>query len=511
MKGNKIISVLVVLFLVASSFAGVASADSGIDKISSSVENDIDWRGNLDVNDDVVRYGNSGNPSFIVTVSDANKSNTLQSWANESEERDIRSQLTENKSLVVAPSNDVLQKGWFTSSGLWTKSYITSVDYNSNVGIIEPVSSVENENVSTLTKYATNGEFGVGQSSSVNESTIADVRQNVGVNDVSVTGNNTTVGIIDTGLTEDSNLYQSRVSHAKNFVNNTTGISNVTDGNGHGDWVASAIAADPDPNTSGEQFEGIAPDANLTIAKAMANDGSGSTADIIQAVEWTCERSDVVSMSLGSPMYSESIADAVRDCVDTHNTTVVIAVGNSGENPATMYVASPADTDSEGIISVGASTNEIANNSTIATFSQVGPDRGIQSTSTAGESPDVAAPGMQITVKTADGNSTLSGTSMATPITSGVIALGMEQDSSLKDNPSDVRERIYDTSERMPNAAVQETQSGLIDADNFVSNTSVEKSQNEVMNEKAFARNRFYETYSTSRVISTIESIGDWF
>lgn len=495
---------LVVLSLLSAGLVGVASADTS--SISSEIEDDIGWTGLDYTEDDVVSYGADANPSFIVSVESVDDISSLQSWADESESRVIHQDMSSTKVMLSAPASDIVNKGYnpLTTDGLHTLAYVDSITYNYNVSLIDPVSPQGNDELSTLQTLAMEGEWGSGQASDVETTTISEVKSNVDSNSISETGSGVTVGIIDTGLNHDTALYADRVIESKNFITGETGLSAVEDENGHGSWVASAVAS------SDSTYTGIAPDANLVIAKALSDSGSGDTADIVEAVEWTCERSDVVNMSLGSPVYSESIDRAVTDCVEG-GTVVVAAAGNGAENPVTMYISSPADTPENGVVSVGATSNKSPSEAKVASFSEVGPDRGIDSQGrTVGQSVDVAAPGMEVETKVvrSDGSTTtrsLSGTSMASPVVTGVIAQGMESNTL---SPKDVDKRIEETSARMTNGAVNEVGAGMINASNFVSNTTQDQSQEDVQNAKAESRNEYYKAYSGSSRIQLLERLG---
>jgi len=471
-----------------------ASADVGDEVISPTISENTDFLGRHAVPDEVVRYGPDAHPMFIVEVAD-NSTSDLESWANGTDDRRLVKSLPANQHLVSAPLTEVAPSGIneLLNDGLEQRSYVEDIDYNMNLAV-DPVEAPDSESTfeesvpMKVTSVMVDGGFtseGVAYSEDINKSTAEEAREVVGDTNVTAEGDNIDVAVLDTGIntangavfgdgTDGSTI---RVDASYNAIDDTTGLSNVSDGNGHGTWVASMIAADH----SNASFDGVAPNSDLYVGKVLADDGSGDTASIVRGLDWACTTSDVdvVSMSLGSPIYSEAIAEAVTDCAEEHDKTVVIATGNSRQNPAARYISSPADTDSDGVIAVGASNVEAPEDGNdrdamSAYFSEVGPDTGADSlAATRGQGPDVAAPGTEITVKTPteDGfveESTLSGTSMATPVVSGSLAAGMDAGAVPQDNPAEARELVRQTTDVMPAAGQTEVGAGLVSVEDLV-------------------------------------------
>jgi subtilisin family serine protease len=245
-------------------------------------------------------------------------------------------------------------------------------------------------------------------------------------------GEGVRVGIIDTGI---DYLHPAlgggfgpgfKVTGGYDLVNND---NDPMDDNGHGTHVAGIVAADMDT------VKGVAPKATLYAYKALDASGTGLESVIIAAIERTVDpdqngddsdRLDIVNMSLGSnggtPADPTSIAvnNAIRLGV-----VFCVAAGNSGartpvEGKENNYFYDGATTigspgTAELAITVGASDN--ADN--FAIFSSKGPNRTSFSIK-----PDVLAPGVNISsTYLSSGYRTLSGTSMATPMVTGVAAL----------------------------------------------------------------------------------------
>jgi len=251
------------------------------------------------------------------------------------------------------------------------------------------------------------------------------------------------------------------------------------DFDGHGTHVASTVLGtggdDGDGNSceSDEECIGVAPGARLIDMKVMADWGSGSSADINEAIEACIENVDtdwendgeknngiqIMSMSLGTTSGSDG-SDSQSQLVNQANAAgiaVIIAMGNDGDEE----VPSPAAADWS--IAVGAmDNNENVNrdDDDLASYSNYGPRDDDGDNDRWDElKPSVVAPGSDIRAalghsnlfgeSNAQGWTTMSGTSMATPIVAGLAALLLEADGSLAPTSTSngVRDRLQDYSE----------------------------------------------------------------
>ena len=250
------------------------------------------------------------------------------------------------------------------------------------------------------------------------------------------------------------------------------------DFNGHGTHTASTslgTGGDDDEDGDGEpDYIGVAPAARLIDVKVMADWGSGSSADINEAIEACIENVDtdwendgeknngvhVMSMSLGTSGGSDG-SDTQSQLVNQANAAgivVAIAMGNDGENE----VPSPAAADWS--VAVGAMENEDnvnRNDDDLASYSNYGPRDDDEDDDRWDElKPSVVAPGSDITAalghsnipgftSSASGWTSQSGTSMACPHVAGLAALILEADISLRpsSNSNPVRDRLQEYSE----------------------------------------------------------------
>lgn len=237
-----------------------------------------------------------------------------------------------------------------------------------------------------------------------------------GVNDV-------IVAIIDTGIDYNHPEFQGKIlPDSYNSRTKTVGITAVMDDNGHGTSVAGIIAATKD---NGIGIAGIAPNISLLIIKANA-DGENTFYDsaIIEGIHYATEQgANLINLSLGN--YNQNAL--MKQAIDQAAAQGIILVGAAG-NDSSIDPVYPASY--ENVISVSA----ITATRTLASFSNFGPTI------------DISAPGNAI--YTTGLNNTYissSGTSVAAPQVTGVIALIMSFDSTLSRN--EIIQRIYTTAQ----------------------------------------------------------------
>jgi len=504
------LTILVVVSVLLTAIPSTAVAQTGTDR------------------PDVIKY-EDGHPSYVVELAEGADVSELEDWSNESDRQLVSVDNRTRIAVVAAPRVQVddemgtlsrILAGGLLVDPLGEESYVEEVSANYRLSLADPKSETELLNVSEYEppESADSGLLssdpmdhdGVAFDEDANRTTMSESRSYIGADNVSATGTGINVAVVDTGAnTADGRVFGNgtasskiRIENAsKNFVGNETvasaGYDAIEDGSDsrHGTWVASAIAG----NVSGTTHDGVAPDASLLVLKALADDGSGSTADIARAIRYaSLEDSDVISMSLGSPVYSEALERAITDARD-RGSIVVVAAGNSRQS--TRWVASPADVD--GAIAVGATNGDNPADAQSAYFSQIGPDPGTTDDSAGvsnGEGVDVAAPGMSTVAKIANPsetleNKTLSGTSMATPLVSGALALAVAMDSvSAEEAVSSVRS----TARPIPRAGETEVGAGMVAADNLVDGTEPETSQLDARTDDATTRDATYREMSDS-------------
>lgn len=524
---------VLVATLVVVGFVGGASAapiaNSGVDPdtgLGPLAQDTGSLFGN-GLPDGVATFG--GQPGWHVAVDDRA---ALEDWAASSDSREILSYNNDsNTSVVAAPASDI-GTGFvdrLLGNGLHARAYVQSIAVVQNVDTPTPPQPVSRDQFEAPTSgglfdslgidafglggpnFATGG---IAFSEDANRSTIGDAREVINATGTA-NGSGVSVAVLDNTWTYDETLYGNRTGGAYDFVDDevaraNNSYRNVSHSGNHGDWTMSAIGA----NASNDSYDGVAPGATMFFGRVLGP-GGGTSADIVEGLEWACTEKnvDVVSLSLGSAFYSPALDGAVQDCAD-QGTVVVIAAGNSAQAQP-VGLASPSDSigenpQSDGIITVGATNTSNASTAGVAYFSQRGPDPGAASreiTATRGAEPTIAAPGMELTVRTAGGDVTLSGTSMATPIVAGAAAVirSTYPQSSTADR---IEQRIGQGAAPMPHAGTHEVGAGMLNvmgALNTEPDTSTDyyTDQKEARTTAAEARDRVYESLAADA--------GGWF
>lgn len=259
--------------------------------------------------------------------------------------------------------------------------------------------------------------------------------------DNNITGKGVVVAVLDTGIYEHPDL-SGRILAFKDFVNKKL---TPYDDNGHGTHVAGDIASNG--SQSDYRYRGPAPEATLVGVKVLNKMGIGSLSVLIEGIQWCIKNKEtlgirVLNISLGTEAKQSYRDDPVCQTVEKAwqaGIVVCVAAGNSG--PDLRTVNSPGIDPL--VITVGAVDDMNTVNSEddqVADFSSRGP------TIDDLTKPDILAPGVNIVSLRSPGSmldkqnkesrvgiwySALSGTSMATPVCSGVIAQILQTNNSL--------------------------------------------------------------------------------
>jgi len=226
------------------------------------------------------------------------------------------------------------------------------------------------------------------------------------------TGKNITVAVLDTGVeakhTEiEGKIVESyRLDSISNSSNPIIEDTRYEDTQGHGTHVAGLICG---------KTVGVAPETKI-ISGQLIPGGSGTKADLILWLDWLATKPEVsiVNISAGMAEYNPEINDLIN-CIVGIGMLPVCAIGNKINQPTNT----PANCQSS--LSVGA----IDSNRKVADFSASGKlvvDNHLY------EVPYLVAPGQGIYSSVMGGGyEAWDGTSMATPIVSGVAALILEK------------------------------------------------------------------------------------
>lgn len=217
------------------------------------------------------------------------------------------------------------------------------------------------------------------------------------LHDMGYTGKGIKIGVGDTGYRRHPLLPEPLA--ARDFTGSRSG---VTDNNGHGSHVASTAVGLRDE--TGKAL-GVAPDAELIVAKVLGDNGSGSTTGINRGRVWMSEQgADVISESLGDgggPRIPEDI-QAFEEAYSNGVSICCAALGNAGF----QGVGRP------GSYKENCGVAALRENGQRADFSSVG------------DPADLALPGQNIIGAGLNNNLvSLSGTSMATPMCAALLAV----------------------------------------------------------------------------------------
>ncbi|MFX1548354.1 MAG: S8 family serine peptidase, partial [Promethearchaeota archaeon] len=283
-----------------------------------------------------------------------------------------------------------------------------------------------------------------------------------------IDGSTAKIAIIDSGIdgSPPHGDFNGRIVYEESFVKAKYGYGagseeDERDYHGHGTHVAGIAAG------AGKDYRGIAYNANLVNLKAADMSGHSTQESMLAAIDEAIEQSvDVISISIGfgesQPWGSgDELTLAVDSAVDA-GISVVIAAGNEGSEDQLASIGTPGSAYKA--ITVGATNGSTS----VASFSSRGPSFDYK------VDPDIVAPGVQIIAPLAPNclielayeslidvetgpivlgdYFILSGTSMATPVVSGAVALLKQQykeatpaaiRAALQESAIDMEDSIY--------------------------------------------------------------------
>jgi thermitase len=183
----------------------------------------------------------------------------------------------------------------------------------------------------------------------------------------STTGAGVRIGIVDTGVDlNHEDLAGKVVAHTSclgSQGNPAKCAGSGQDEQGHGTHVSGIAAAIKDNHLG---VAGVAPDAQLVVAKVLGSSGSGSTEDINAGIRWVVDHgARVVNLSLGDPNFLLTSVNGtpLSDGIEyawSHGAIPVVASGNT--NPDQLGLLGSSDYGSMNAVVVGASgpSDEVA-------------------------------------------------------------------------------------------------------------------------------------------------------
>ena len=263
-----------------------------------------------------------------------------------------------------------------------------------------------------------------------------------------VTGKGIGIALVDSGVSVHKAL-GTRVVASVNFV---TGETTAQDEFGHGTHIAGIITGSASAaNYVTDAYEGgIAPGAHLVNVRVLREDGTGLTSDVIAGIDWVIANRSrynirVINLSLGHNVMEPAASDPLCQAVERAARAGIVVIASAGNRGKTDDgrqilggITSPGN--SPYAITVGAlnTWNTVSrSDDSVTTYSSRGPTRYDLAVK-----PDVVAPGNKVVSLETPGSyiartypaahvagsgtnayMRLSGTSMATGVVSGGVAL----------------------------------------------------------------------------------------
>ena len=234
--------------------------------------------------------------------------------------------------------------------------------------------------------------------------------------------------------------------HGFNFVDDN---DDPMDDNGHGTHCAGIIGAEGD---NGLGIAGVNWNVKIMPLKFMDADGTGTTKDAIEAINYVIDRKRagvnvrIISASWGSTAKSRALEDVIRRAFDEGILFVAAAGNSSSNNDQTPHY--PSSYNLGNVVSVAA----LNRNDELASFSNYG-----------AKSVHIAAPGQEILSTWLEhGFEEKQGTSMATPFVSGVAALILAENPKM--SVSDLRAKLLKSVDVLPSLKGKVSSGGRINA-----------------------------------------------
>jgi len=297
------------------------------------------------------------------------------------------------------------------------------------------------------------------------------------------TGAGIGVAVIDSGVSDHPDLHNasgtSRLVYSQSFV---SGDTTTADGYGHGTHVSGIIAGSGSASGSSSGYAapivGMAPGVNIINLRVLDSTGAGTDSQVIAAIDeaitlQTQYNIRVINLSLGRPVFESYSVDPLCQAVEQAwkaGIVVVVAAGNSGRDNTYGtfgWATIGAPGNDPYVITVGATRTMdtlTRDDDAIASYSSKGPTlydhfvkpdlvapgNRIDSLRVAGSTLDTNYPSFEVPPTECPSSATcpteyfrLSGTSMATPVVSGAVALMLQQSSTL--TPDTVKARLMKT------------------------------------------------------------------
>jgi serine protease AprX len=313
-------------------------------------------------------------------------------------------------------------------------------------------------------------------------------------------GQDVRVAVVDSGITLHDDFSDGSGGRGSHRVRKNVSVNSdawyTRDDYGHGTHVAGIIGGNG--TKSKGAYIGVAPQVDLINVKVSDDRGAGTTSDVVSGLQWVYDNKDqynirVVNLSLNSSVpesYDTSPLSTAVEILWFNGIVVVVSAGNNGDGSGNGILYPPANDPF--VITVGATddmdTADISNDAR-APFSAYG------TTESGFAKPDLVAPGTDI-ISLLAGNSCelvrghpdhrvdgfaggkdyyfrMSGTSMASAVTAGAVALLLQDEPDL--TPNQVKYRLRATANRdWPGYDAEQAGAGYLDIYAAVHGTTTE-------------------------------------
>jgi serine protease AprX len=280
------------------------------------------------------------------------------------------------------------------------------------------------------------------------------IRQTLGLAPKGNEGSGVRVAVVDTGVADVPDL-AGKIADRVDLTGTGGG-----DGFGHGTFMAGLIAASG--SASGGAYRGVAPGAQIVDVKVADASGHTDLVTMLRGLQWVSDHSsevDVVSLSLSSgsplPYQIDPLNQALRGLWQ-RGIMVVVPTGNDGPGAGTVTAPGndPTLLSVGGLDEGGTATHS---DDVVGTWSGRGPTwQGVSK-------PDLVAPGGHVVSLRSPGSMVDktypqarvgtdyvrgSGTSMATAVTSGIVAATLADNPKFR--PDDIKDLFVGTTYAAP-------------------------------------------------------------
>lgn len=320
------------------------------------------------------------------------------------------------------------------------------------------------------------------------------------------------VAVIDSGIANHPALY-GRIAARVSFVSTEPTVTG--DPFGHGTHVAGSIggSASAASRITSAYGGGSAPKVHFIDVRVLGSNGIGYTSDVIAGIDWAIANKrryniGVINLSLGHPIAEPAATDPLCHAVARAfeaGITVVVSAGNYGRaaNGAPVLGGITSPGNSPFAITVGSLDPRGTldrSDDRVAPYSSRGPTRYDFAVK-----PDLVAPGSSIVSlesansyisrtypqfhvagPTSNSYMRLSGTSMATGVVSGGVALLLDANPSL--SPAQIKVALQSSARFMPAEGLIGAGAGSVNfdaAERFVSSGLVGSVLNKLLGELA--------------------------